>query len=223
MRIHELQTPFTPMGSGVFRSHNPGEVHLTDVMRFVAGTLKIKNAYGKGGTGNWNLDLAAECGFIWEDTLSHAFAERMACRLPEQKLGVVVGSPDGFGEDPGVWDWMRDKYIVEPSPEPVLEEYKCTWMSIRQHPLEIWRYKVQGQAYLWMTGLRVIVYRILHLMGDYAGSGPLYREVRIEYDTDEDVAELESNWAMIEHHAHIMLDGGYDGEYQLQLPEPEEG
>lgn len=212
MRVHEIQTPFTPAGSGVPRSHNPGEVHLTAVMRFIDGTLKL-GAYGKGGAKAWNLDIAAEVGFIWEDVLTAAFASRHAVRLEEQRLGPIVLSPDGFGQDPGLWDYMREEWVVEPSDLPVLEEYKCTWMSVNQHPLNIWRYKVQGQGYLYALGLNIIVYKILHLNGDYRGSGPLYREVRIEYDTDEDKEELAANWAMLEHHANIMLEGGYDGNF----------
>lgn len=213
MKINEIQTPFTPMGSGVERTHPPGKVHLTSVMRFVAGTLKLKNAYGSGGATNWNLDLAAEVGFIWEDVLSAAFADRMAPRLPECERGPIIFSPDGFGQDPGIWDGLRGEWSIPPSDEPVLEEYKCTWMSINKHPLEVWRYKVQAQGYLYGLELRTVVYKMLHLMGDYRGSGPLYREVRIEYDTEEDWEELRSNWDMLEHHANIMLEGGYDGEF----------
>lgn len=213
MEIHELKTPFTPQGSGVHRSHLPGTVHLTDVMRYIDGALDLGN-YGGSGTKCWHLDVAAEIGFIWEDVLSEAFATRCALRLPEQQRGPIIFSPDGFGEDPGVWDEQKGEWIVEPDKdEPVLEEYKCTWMSVKRHPLDIWRYKIQAQGYLYGLGLKTVVYRILHLMGDYAGSGPLYRTVRISYNTELDQEELRMNWEMLETYATRMLERGYDGTF----------
>ena len=204
MKIHEMQSPFCPAGSGVPRTHPPDAVHLTDVVRYIAGVLNI--SFGGKGTDAWDLDVAAEAGFIWEDVLSAAFRDRYAVRLPEQRKDNIIFSPDGFGEDLGIWDDVRERWVVEPNPEiPVLEEYKCTWMSVRKHPLDIWRWTVQTKGYLYGLDLNVVVYRILHLMGDYQGSGPLYRVVRIEYDTADDKEDLRANWEMLTTHAEQML------------------
>jgi len=217
MQIHKTLTRFTPNGSGVDRSAEPGTVHLTDVMRYIAQTLKLKGVYGSDSTSHWELDVAAEAGFIWEDVLSRAYAERCVPRPPEQQKGVIVFSPDGFGFDPGVWDYGNDCWLIEPSNEPVLEEYKCTWQSVKKSPLDVWRYKVQAQGYLYGMGLRTVIYRILHLNGDYAGSGPLYKQVRISYNEDIDQLELENNWAMLELNAHAMLEKGYNGNVDAVL------
>lgn len=205
MKIHEAQTPFCPAGSGIERTHPPGYVHLTDVIRYIAGALNI--SFGSAGTAAWDLNVAAEAGFIWEDVLSTAYRDRNAVRLPEQTRDNIIFSPDGFGEDPGVWDSVRERWVIEPDPDrPVLEEYKCTWMSTNKHPLDVWRWKVQTMGYLYGLELDVAVYRILHLMGDYAGSGPVYRVVRLEYDLEDDKNDLRLNWKMLTTYAARMLE-----------------
>jgi hypothetical protein len=74
-----------------------------------------------------------------------------------------------------------------------VEEYKLTWKSSSHDPIGVFKYRMQGLGYCKGLGLTRVLYRIMHLMGDYKGSGPLYRECRVRFTADE----VLSNWEML--------------------------
>jgi hypothetical protein len=185
MEITLHEEVFPAKGSGLARSDPAvtGKYHLTDIIKYIEHTM------GWQYSGNWQADrdVTMEVGFLWEDLLTLAFANRMGVRLDEVELDGIVGSPDGVGAD------ILDPHVM------VLEEYKCTWRSSRRdltdpgNHKDFWSWFVQTKGYCKMLDLNVVVFRILYLMGNYKGSGPQYVVYRIEYDN----WELNENWEML--------------------------
>lgn len=176
MLVHELQEPFNLAGSGVPRTQGPGVIHLTYIIRYIEKKLNFGPNVAK-----WDLDAAAEVGFMWEDVLSLVMGDRLGQRPGELTLDGIIGSPDGVGPDP-----LNQVPIV-------VEEYKCTWRSCRKLPDSVWRWQTQVRAYCKMAGTTVALFRILYLMGDYRGSGPIRKTYRVEYTQDE----INETWQMI--------------------------
>jgi len=161
----------------------PG-LHLGDVIRSIQESLGI----GYKGDGFNDMQLTAEIGLLWEGVLSKIMRDKYAVRPGQIIEDGIWMSPDGLGEDP-----LGEVPIV-------LEEYKATWKSTKWPLTDNFPYMTQVKSYCRAVGTNVAVMRVFYLMGDYKGSGPIYRVVRITF-TD---LELEQNWDMIVTHAKKM-------------------
>lgn len=187
-----VDLPFPCVGSGVPRSSpdDTGLLHMTDVIRSIEARI------GRPRSGNFeDLNMAADVGFMWEDTLTRVMADRImgqVFRPGEVIKDGIVCSPDGVGPDPLGVSHM------------VLEEYKFTWQSNRRSPVEVWYWMAQCMGYCYALGLDTVIMRIAYVLGDYKGSGPRYREARIVYTEQE----LWGNWRMIISHADEMRKEG---------------
>lgn len=194
MEVTVINEEFRPYGSGVGRTsaHNTGKIHLSDIAKYI----EHKMGYMKRSKGveDWDMNLAAEVGFLWEDVLSRAFADRYAARIGEVEMDGIVGSPDGLSPN----DPLGKEALVN-------EEYKATWRSTNKTPTDIWYWETQFKSYCYMLGVTVTVVRVLYLMGNYKGSGPQYKVFRMEFTP----FDLRENWKMIVEHRDEMLDKGY--------------
>ncbi len=180
-------------GSGLPRSDakETGIVHVSDVIKYVQAKVDpIKD-------NDWDLPMAAEVGFLWEEVYSTAFADRYATIRPDEVIkSGMVGSPDGV--------CFEDVYVVDPAPGPenkVLigaklcdEEYKATWRHMRKTPDQIWYWMTQFKSYCFMLDTDTTYVKILYVVGDYRGSGPQYREYRLKFTE----YEIYDNWKMLE-------------------------
>jgi len=197
-----IDEPFIPRGSGVPRTPSggtKGKLHLTDVIHAIEHRL---DRHYKGN-GFEDRDLTMEVGFWWEEMLGMVHANRHAVRIGEVEKDDIIGSPDGKGPDTGVVKTVDGKptLVVPPIPgKVVLEEYKFTWKSSKNSPSTNWYWMTQCKSYCHMLGLDTVVMRICHIMGNYKGSGPLYRVARIAYTE----RELYENWRMITEYAEEM-------------------
>jgi len=152
-------------------------LHLGDLIRSLAN----RSGMGYKGKGFNDMELTAEIGLLWEDMLSRIMGDKYAHRPPQIQLDGIWMSPDGIGPDP------------EGEFHLAVEEYKATWSSSKRCPTENFRYMTQVKSYCHAVGTRCAIMRIFHIMGDYRGSGPLYRVSRIVFDEEE----LRINWEMI--------------------------
>jgi len=189
MIVTDLQQPFIPVGSGLPRSQakETGKLHVSDIIRYIMYLLDI------APYADWELNIAAEIGFCWEEVLEDAYAKRYipeAVRLDELELDNIIGSPDGFGEHP-----------LDPN-RGCDHEYKVTWKSIR-HPLEDnFYYMTQFKAYCKMIGTDATLLRILYLFGDWKErKGPQAPGPYLFTYTQQ---EIDENWEMILNHAKKM-------------------
>ena len=101
---------------------------------------------------------------------------------------------------------LTDEKIAEITAEAAakaVEEYKATWKSTRRCPTEDFYYMTQVKSYCRAVETNVAVMRIFYIVGDYKGSGPIYRVSRIVFTQQE----LEENWAMIVKHKDKMAKG----------------
>jgi len=160
-------------------------LHLGEVIK----SLMDRSGMGYKGKGFNNLELAAEIGLLWERTLSKIMREKYAMRPPQICVDGIWMSPDGID--------FSSCLAIGPDPADtvpiVLEEYKCAWKSSRHPPDDNFYYMAQVKAYCRALGTNVAVMRIFHVMGDYRGSGPIYRVARIVFTQ----YELDKNWEMI--------------------------
>jgi len=140
------------------------------------------------------MGLAADIGFMWEDAFSHAFGgrDKMVTRLGEIEVDGVIGSPDGVGP-----------FEDDPTDIAVYEN-KATWKSSRTLPESNWLWMEQIKSYCYMLGLKKVVMPIVYLVGDWRGSGPVYREARFVFTQ----GELEGNWLMVLRERDKMLTEG---------------
>lgn len=198
MEHFTLDADYVPLGSGEPRSLG---LHLTDVIKSIEKEMGW-NYQGKGFKDQW---LTMDLGFVWEEVLSKAWSSRhhalspfheMIFRPGEVEKDGIVGSPDSIGPMIGLIK-SDGTVMVEPSPKPILYEYKLTWKSIKNSLLDNWYYATQAKAYCAMTSLTSCFWHVCYLMGDYKGSGPLYRQCYVEFTQ----AELDANWDMILSHA----------------------
>ena len=169
MKLTELQEEFPKtIKSSPPRSEG---VHITDIISDLERELGVEY------DNKWDQEILFEIGFMWEELLSLAFAERMAERPDELELDGIYLSPDGITDE-------------------AVEEYKCTFKSSRKTPEDIWRWMVQTKGYCKACERTKVVFRVLYLMGDYKGSGPQYKVYEIEFTE----MEIEENWSMIQAH-----------------------
>ena len=147
----------------------------------VTNSLMERAGLGYKGAGFSDMELTAEIGLLWERVLSRVMGEKYAIRPPQMLVDGIWISPDGIGPDP------------EGVVPLVVEEYKATWKSTKRSPAEDFRYMVQVKSYCRAISTTIAVMRIFYLMGDYRGSGPIYRVARIEFTQ----AELDQNWEMV--------------------------
>jgi hypothetical protein len=187
MQIIELNEPLILKGSGVPRTTST--IHVTDIIKSLAQDLGRKEgSVDLSGAPVWDLNLAAEMGFLWEDVLEWCLGERMAPRPGEMELDSIVGSPDGFN-----WtDWE-------------LEEYKLTWRSCNEQPGDAnrwWKWLIQAKSYCKMFGKSLcggsgryptVLWRVLYVVGDWKGSGPKLKQFRATFGE----MEIEENWELL--------------------------
>ena len=175
MDFIEIADEFPLTGSG---DRTIGKLHLSDIYTDLDKTLFPKNS-----TADLTNKLWGEVGFLWEMVLSRALADHCSERPGEVELDGVIGSPDGFDPD-----------------TQVLDEYKCTWRSIKNaKPENVWKWMVQVKGYCKMLGVATVRFHILYLMGDYKGSGPLYRSYLFSFTQ----REIDENWTMLLNHAKL--------------------
>ena len=169
----ELETRFPLTGPG---DRTLDRLHLSDIYTDLENTL-----FPRDTSADMNNPLWAEVGFLWEDVLTRSLADHCSERPGEVELDGIVGSPDGYDKSTGI-----------------LDEYKCTWKSINNaHPENVWKWMTQVKGYCKMLGTNTVRFHILYIMGNYRGSGPLYRSYLFTF-TD---IEIEENWSMLVNHA----------------------
>ena len=164
-------------------------LHLSDIIRLI---MVDAGMAPKAGGGFDDLELAAEIGLLWEDVLSAAMRDKYAIRPPQICADGIWMSPDGIAADP----WSKYPLVVE--------EYKATWLSSNKCPTSVYKYMAQVKSYCRALGTECTVMRIFHIMGNYRGSGPLYKVARIEFTQQE----LDENWALILRYRDKMRVGG---------------
>ena len=184
--------------------------HVTDVTGLIMKKVDPKR-YGRpfdpADSENWQ-----EAGFLWEDILGRAFADRAAVgAMPWGEIGEVrfrpgeverdgiVGSPDALAITP-----LRDV--------PIIEEYKATWKSMgpwlqpsdpdgqKLSALEDTRYLgylLQLKSYCTIVGTTQARLIILFLNGDYTKYVPQVRGFELTFTP----RELNEHWTMIKNTA----------------------
>ena len=161
-------------------------LHLGTVIK----SLMDSSGIGYKGNGFSDMQLTAEIGLLWEDMLSKIMRNKYAARPGQIQVDGIWVSPDGIGGDP-----KGEVHMV-------LEEYKATWQSTRRSPVDNFYYMAQVKSYCRAIETTVAIMRIFYIMGDYKGSGPIYRVARIKFTQ----YELDKNWEMILKHKEKMED-----------------
>ena len=155
-------------------------LHLGTVIK----SLMDSTGLGYKGKGFSDMELTAEIGTLWERVFSRDMAAKYIGRPHQIQVDGIWMSLDGIGPDP------------EGEVPIVVEEYKATWKSTNSSPTDNFYYMTQIKSYCKAVETRVAVMRIFYIVGDYKGSGPVYRVARIQFSQKE----IDQNWEMILKH-----------------------
>lgn len=163
----------------LFEDHEPRAkgLHLSEVI----SSLSVRAGLNYKGKGFNDMELTAEIGLLWENVLAKVMGEKYAMRPPQLQVDGIWLSPDGIGPDP------------EGEVPLIVEEYKAAWKSTRGSPADNFQYMVQLKSYCYAVDTTIAIMRIFHVMGDYRGSGPIYRIARFVFTQ----WELDQNWQMV--------------------------
>lgn len=184
MLIHEGMPDLLPM-----MGRSPG-MHVSDIIYNIA----VRLGYLKGPADDSGDDEAfvpnAHMGL--GSALEHAIIHRFALDEPGRYLQIGELERDGLFGTPDLVD-LEDWILIE---------IKLTWMSSRHDPdsQKFWRYWVQVMAYCIMLETNVARLHVCHVMGDYKGSGPIYRIWERRFSNQE----LAENWRMLVSHGRAM-------------------
>ena len=137
---------------------------------------------------NTENPLWAQTGFLWERVLAAAFAEKYdyIIRPGEVECDGIVCSPDCID--------LKHDY---------LEEYKCTWLSTKTKPWDVWKWMAQTKGYCRVLGLKDVKFRVWYVNGSYGKGkpfGPDYKAFIINFTQ----MDLDLNWLMLTNHAKKM-------------------
>lgn len=187
--IDELQPLFGK--SGLPRSSG---IHVSSVIRYVYLAMNSKPEDGP-------IDYAAMCqfekGFIWEEALSRAFADRHVVRPGEIVKDEVAGNPDGLEySDAKILVWLKGLNLW-------VEEYKCTTKSAGRELSEEkdWLWINQVKCYCAMVNTLYARFWILHICGNYRDiREPLPKIVEIAFTQEE----VDSAWRMVMNHKDLV-------------------
>jgi len=176
----------------LFEDEEPREegLHLGEVIKSLMDNAGI--GYSNKGGGFSDMELTAEIGLLWERVLSKVMREKYAIRPPQIKIDGIWMSPDGINTVSNLNAMSIGPDVLGEVPF-VVEEYKASWRSSKNPPTDNFYYMSQLKSYCYALETNVSVMRIFHIMGDYRGSGPIYRVARIIFSQ----YELEQNWNMI--------------------------
>lgn len=166
-------------------------IHVSSVIK----SLQESSGLGYKGKGFSDMELTAEIGLLWEDILSKVMKEKYAIRPPQIQLDGIWMSIDGISPDP------KGEFPL------VVVEYKATWQSTNRSPIDNFYYMSQVKSYCKALETLVAIMHIFYIMGDYKGSGPIYRVARIKFSQ----YELDQNWNMILKHKKENDDNNKQG------------
>jgi len=173
MELKLIKEPLPLMGSGVERSEG---LHVTDIIR------DLDQKFGKKYPDDerWNLELAAELGFMFENYIESLLTD--AVRPGEIELDGIILSPDGILFERG---------------KVILLEYKFTWKSARKTPEDVWKWMAQLKAYCKALGVVEARMYIMYVNGDWKTEMPQLPR----YDITFTQLEIDENWQMLVNNA----------------------
>lgn len=162
-------------------------LHVSDLVRAAAIDLRLFTPDDETA-GFSQPSINRMCaGLAWEEWLERQYAGRVQFHPMELDVMGAKGSPDGFSLSPGG--------------SLCVHEFKFTWKSANTPIARCWYWLSQIMCYLFGVGACTLgsgtygaYLHTYHVMGDYRGSGPIYRVTYLEF-TQRDIAE---NWALLE-------------------------
>jgi hypothetical protein len=157
-----------------------GIPHVGTIIRQIAirtGVLKANCALDEDILEE-DMPLRMALGMAWERWVATLHSE-MTWQPGEIKHLGIAGNLDGLSND------ARGLYV---------NEFKCTWKSMKKGILaqQLWLW--QGMAYAYMVGACRVEYHIFWVNGDWKPPTPRYRTYMVEFSR----RELENNWRMLE-------------------------
>lgn len=162
-------------------------LHLSNILEDIEVAMFNPN---RGG--DIDLNVFRTMGFVWEQVIERILAYNMVekgllIRPGELKLDGIYLTPDGIS----VVDWT-------------LEEWKCTWKSMR-HGIDsdkFWRYWAQAKAYCKAIKSTRVRLRVFYVNGSYSWNDKKESGPRIHtYEAQFTQREIDENWSMITQHA----------------------
>ena len=183
MKIIEVPTNIESVNFSEDDNPRSEGLHLSDILEDIeVNTLRANRG------GDIDLNAFRTMGFIWERVLTGQLIQAAEdcgslVRPGELEKDGIYMTPDGLC--PNEW---------------VLEEWKCTWKSMRREIEDFWRYWAQIKSYCLALDCSHARLRVFFVNGDYKGSGPRFRVWEAEFTS----RELQENWDMNLNHGKSM-------------------
>lgn len=131
------------------------------------------------------MPLRMALGMAWEEWAVGLYPE-IIWQPGERREAGISGSVDGITIGAG-WN-------------DIVEEFKCTWKTLRRGIGEHWLWMKQGQAYchLWETDL--CRYHVCYVNGDYRQRRePVYMRYLVQFTE----REIQAAWRLIYNNRHL--------------------
>jgi len=166
-------------------SNRPPGIHLSHILHFLYEKIeKPKRDESSDGLIAKNTKMSVGIG--WEFILSLAIGRV----YPAGRI-IYPGyyESDGIVMNPDRFDYEED----------VLEEFKCTWFSLRKARTPddfrkfFWWWVMQAQAYCRVLKTLRARFRVLFINGDYAPPKPKPKQWQFDFTQ----SELDANWRII--------------------------
>lgn len=190
-----------------YAGRDPSAIHVSDCIRVLTDSLNG----GKPSSFEGEDTTRLEIGMAWEGVLERAIALNALSHHPHPDPAAYVRpgpmTVDGITGTPDILDFGS------PLPFPVVEEWKCTWMScrgLREDPSalltspKLWKWLVQLKSYCYLHQTYHGRVRALFVNGDYGrgagGTSPCFLSWELHFSEQD----LLDNWAMMKQAAKVV-------------------
>ena len=187
-----LDGTLRPMGTD-----RVGGLHLSTVIKRMRAEIDGKVPSDIAGE---QEGLRAQCGFLWERAIEHAWKEYQGVTRTWVEHGKAIEAvADGIAMSPDGVDRR----------EPLLEEYKATWRSRRKadeaFESEFWPWHVQTMAYARALGLPLRCRYIVMWFGGAYYKGPNPHIGPWETVVEWTQAEVDESWDTVLRYRDVVL------------------
>lgn len=184
------------------QTQEPG-LHVSAIIKHICRTLepaRFNRAVKHGAGAGYDLDSepAIWLGQAVDQYLKRALLDEGGTDMQAMQVDGIWFSTDLMRLHTGI-DTRRLGFPDDPTDEPIVEEFKLTWMSMRQPitdpKFRHWFWQLMAYCYVWET--RRARLRVVAVNGDYGPPSPAYHVFDLLFSP----AELADNWQMLQAHA----------------------
>lgn len=165
--------------------------HVSNVLRYIA--VEAGNKTWAKDLEDDELPLRMALGLMWEE-FAVTLYPKTVWQPDEMECDGLIMNIDGF--------------TTQVDGTSTIEEFKFTAKKVKSaeeflHDEWAWLHTARAYCYGWDTN--ITRFHVGHYMGDYRGSGPIYRRYAFQFTE----AEIYLTWAMLQKNRQRAIEKGY--------------